>query len=224
MLKIGSTLQLEYRTKVNKRETYKSRIIDLTDKLLCIDPPINEKTRKTVYFQPDTVLKVMIFDGSKVYRFISKVIERRSGQLPMLILEIPNENEFSQIQRRNFVRIETNLDIAIHSDNDTFLPFTTLTADIGGGGVQVILPDEHLLTIGDLLELYIVLPFQSGKRHFVKVKGEVVRIFEDKHTNKTKASFSFINLTDKMREPIIRYCFEQELKLRKAKQKIKNNS
>lgn len=222
-MKIGNTLQIEHRNASNKKEIYKSRIIDLTHDQIFIDPPVNEKTRKTVFFQPDTVLKAMVLNENKVYRFTTSVIERRSGRLPMLVLSIPNEEAFSQIQRRNFVRMESNLDIAVHSSTDTFIPFSTITSDIGGGGVQVSLPADHLLSMGDSLQLYIVLPLQSGKRHYLKTEGEVVRIFTDKHTNKEKASFSFRQLSDKRREPIIRYCFEQELRLRKKKQRIKSD-
>ncbi len=214
MLKIGHYLNLKKRNVQQNEDVYRCRIIDVSPEEIFIDAPINEKTNKTEYFKPGTMLKAMYLDGKKVFSFATNVTERRNGQIPMLLLKYPEEEAFAQIQRRNFLRIEANIDIAVHSLDDVFKPFTTLTSDIGGGGVQVVLPDDHLLSVGDRLMLWIVLPMQSDRRHYLKVDAETVRIFTDKYTNKPKASFSFGKLDDKTREPLIRYCFEQERRLR----------
>ncbi len=95
--------------------------------------------------------------------------------------------KFIKIQRREFVRVKTSVDVAVEFDNH-YSQF--VTEDISAGGLALILNSKVPFKEGDHIQLTIVLPFSNGEIHYVQIKAFVVRIFEQ---NQVKlASIQFV--------------------------------
>ena len=81
--------------------------------------------REKWYFLVDgTQLKASYQDDEKgTYFFDTEVLNKIKGNIPMIQLLLPPEETFIKIQRRQFVRIETSIDVAIHPIDGEFSPF-----------------------------------------------------------------------------------------------------
>ncbi|MEN2766162.1 flagellar brake protein [Ornithinibacillus xuwenensis] len=216
-MKIGEFLTLEvFHTETNSVQKYRCKIIDMNKENLYIDYPVNMKTKRTTIFQVGTKLDAEFFGNNQsVYRFKTVIKERRRGKIPTLALEIPDEEKIERIQRRQYVRVDTAIDIAIHSEENKFTPFTTVSVDLSGGGLSIVVPRGVQLAENTKIRLYLVLPMQSGDYQYLHIAGEVVRIIESKNAA-TTASIKLLSLSKLEQQGIIRYCFEKQ---REARQK-----
>ncbi|WP_051024222.1 MULTISPECIES: flagellar brake protein [Bacillus] len=132
----------------------------------------------------------------------------------MVRLKKPDEDDFIKIQRREFVRIETTIDAAIHSSNMEFTPFTTVTEDISAGGTAILIPKDITLSPDSSINTWLALPLKSGIIQYLNIKSRFVRLIEREGSTKNIASIKFTDISDSDRQIIIRFCFEKQLENR----------
>ncbi|MDP4161850.1 MAG: flagellar brake domain-containing protein [Bacillota bacterium] len=215
MLQIGDVLTLE--PKYDEHfEKYKCRVVDLKGTDVYIDYPISLKTNRTVFLLDGSQMKATFVDqdGSSVYLFETEIKGRVKQNIPMLILSYPGKENLVKIQRRQFVRVETGLDIALQPLGNEFAPFTAITDDISAGGTAVLVPLDFKLKVGTLLDSWIVLMLQSGEYHYVKLQCKVVRIIPFNET-RNKLSLQFFDISGRERQLLLRICFERQLGMKK---------
>lgn len=207
-MKIGTTIFLE-----KEKEQYRCRIVERREGQLLIDLPVHVKTKRTKLFPAGISLRAFFTDDNGVsYVFKTKVQGRELRRIPMLILEYPGEDRIVRLQRREFVRIKTSVDAAVHPKEEQFTPIVTTTADLSGGGTAVYLPRRHSLKENLSVECWLVLPMQSGEIYYLCLDSRILRIFRDKKEINEKASLEFTTIKEIERQQLIRYCFEQQLK------------
>lgn len=200
----------------NVIETYKCKIADLIGSDLYIDYPVNTITKRPVFLLDGTQLKVtFVGDDGSVYLFESEIKGKVKQNIPMLILSYPGNEYLIKIQRRQYVRVETPVDVAVYPLNGEFQPFTALTEDISAGGAAAILTGKsELLREGMIVEATFVLPFQSGEYHYKTFRSRIVRI-ADVSEDRKKISLQFTEITGQDRQLLIRFCFERQLDIKK---------
>ena len=209
-IKIGTMLILEP-TYTERVEKFRCKVVEQKDGVLYIDYPINTITKKTAFLIDGAQFRVTFNDESKQsFAFSTEVLGRKKGNIPMIMLSCPPENEFIKIQRREFVRVETPVDVAVEYDNR----FTQLVAeDISAGGVLLPLRGAVNFKEGDTVRLTIVLPYTNNEIRYVQTDALVVTIFERK--NRMLASLQFTDTDDIDKQYIIRFCVERQLQIRK---------
>lgn len=211
MLKVGMVIYLRKDDEEQDVEEYKSRVIDIEDGLIMIDYPIHVETGRTTFFIDGTKLQVMFTNDAKVsYRFETKIAGRRLAEIPMLQLTHEGEASYVKIQRREFVRVDTTLDVAVEIDTTILRLVST---DISAGGMALNLPALDTLEEGMNVSLLIVLPFMHRKIEYIRTKAKVVRVFEK--NQRAIASLKFLTLSDTDQQQVIQYCFERQLQLKK---------
>ncbi|WP_164218986.1 flagellar brake domain-containing protein [Virgibacillus sp. YIM 98842] len=215
-MKIGTLLQLEYKMDgVSEVLKYYCKIIDRNDRYLFIDYPVNEKTKKTELLPKGAhFFAAYIGKDQSVYRFRTELVSKVSLNIPALAIKLPNKEDLKRIQRREFVRVKSAVDIAVYSDNNSFSPFTTVTDDISGGGMSIIVPDGINLELSKDIWIWMVLEMYNGEYQYHNIKAVFV------HINKLNrgiciASLRFTALKQEIRQQIIRYCFEKQREARK---------
>jgi c-di-GMP-binding flagellar brake protein YcgR len=213
-MKIGSSITLEVTEAKNKVQTYRCKVIEETQHYLVVDYPINIHNNRTTYIPVGTSVSISFIDNKAVYQFKSKIQSKINSKIPALVIPYPDKKEMQRIQRRNFVRVKTSVDIAIHSVKNEFQAFTNVTSDISGGGLSFTIQEDKLLEVGDQINLYIVLPMASGDFQYLTLNGEIVYIKKLKNILH-RASVKFNNITTKEQQLIVRYCFEKEREIRK---------
>ena len=209
-LKIGTMLILEP-TYTERVEKFRCKVVEQKDGVLYIDYPINTITKKTAFLIDGAQFRVTFNDESKQsFAFNTEVLGRKKGNIPMIMLTCPPDEEFIKIQRREFVRVETPVDVAVEYDNR----FTQLVADdISAGGVLLALQGSINFKIGDEVRLTIVLPYTNKEIRYVQTDALVVTTFE--RNNRTLASVQFTDTDDIDKQYIVRFCFERQLQIRK---------
>ncbi|MHA6251084.1 flagellar brake protein [Oceanobacillus sp. CAU 1775] len=213
-MKIGRNLSLELKEIGKKPEKFKCKIIDKTENEIIIDYPVNTMTLKQAFHPIGTTYKVEYrADDNAVYEFNSSIAKRVKLNIPALALTIPEKDKIKRIQRREFVRVDASIDVAVHSKHADFEPFTTITSDVSGGGISLIVPDSTKYSLGQGIDVWIVLKMNSDEIHYVYSDAEIVfiQVRDNIHTVAVK----FLNIKSDQQQKIIRFCFEKQRESRK---------
>ncbi|MFJ7734857.1 flagellar brake protein [Lysinibacillus sp. NPDC097287] len=209
-IKIGTLLQLE--TTYSKRiEKFRCKVVEQKDNIIYIDYPINEVTKKTAFLIDGTEFRATFqTEDKQAFAFNTQVMGRKSGNIPMIMLSCPEDSEFIKIQRREYVRVETPVDVALRIGD---YKYQFVAEDISAGGLALILKDSVKFKDGDDVELTIVLPFSNGEINYVVTNASIVRIFE--RDNMKIATIRLTDTDDIDQQHIVRFCFERQLINRK---------
>jgi c-di-GMP-binding flagellar brake protein YcgR len=209
-IKLGTNLILEP-TFAEKTEKYRCKVVDLQENLVLIDYPIDTKTNKTAFLMDGTQLLASYVEEAKsAFAFQTEVLGKHKGQIPMIKLSYPGDSEIIKIQRRDFVRVDTAIDISVQFGDKKF---QFVTDDISAGGSAVILNREVNFNEGDEVTLLIPLAFNNGDIKYITTTASVVRIWD--RDLQRLASLQFTDTDDLDKQQIVRFCFERQLLLRK---------
>jgi len=215
MIKVGDLLTLE---SINSQteEKYKCKVAEVFEDCVHIDYPVSLQTGKTVFLHNGVQFKASFLGKDGTFYYFNTVVTGKVRQpLPLIVLSFPGEKKLVRVQRRQYVRIEVAVDVAIHPKNKEFSPFTALTSDISAGGAAITLPRGiDGLKPGMVVEAWFVLPMKSGQYHYLKIPSKVVRVFQPEKTNIYRASLQFLELTQQERIHLIRFSFEKQLEMR----------
>lgn len=212
-LSLGTSITID-KDYTEEGEKFRSRVVDLGKDCVMIDYPTQLDTGRTAFFVDGTQLLVSFVDELKMaYVFKTEVIGRLNKGIPMLQLRYPGDAELIKIQRREFVRIESPLDVAVERDG---VVYQLVAEDISAGGMALNLAKSDFER-EDIVKLTIVLPFANNSIKYVKVQARVVRVWEK--DGRKIASLQFDQLDPESRQQVIRLCFERQLKKRKDREK-----
>lgn len=210
-LKAGTILYLEP-THTERVERFRCKVAEVKEDGIYVDYSVNTLTKKTAFLVDGMQFRVTFsVDNLHSYAFYSDIIGRKVvGNIPMMMLAVPEPANVQKIQRREYVRVETPVDIALtvagkHSQY--------VTEDISAGGVAIKLRNDTSLTEGLQVQVTIVLPFADGGISYVTTDANVVRIFEKEPM--MLASVQFTDTDDLDKQHIVRFCFERQLAERK---------
>jgi c-di-GMP-binding flagellar brake protein YcgR len=215
MIQIGDIITLELKNS-DQMEKYKCRLVDRKENEFYIDYPLSLDTNKTVFLLDGTQLNASFVgpDGTSVFLFETEIKGRIKKNIPMLIISYPGNENLIKIQRRQYVRIETAVDIAIHPLDFEFPPFTAITDDISAGGTSFLIPIDSGVKQGMNVQIWIVLVVQNGEYHYMKLQGKIARIIEFNET-RNKVSLQFVDITSQERQLLLRFCFDRQLEIRR---------
>lgn len=201
----------------SEEEKLKSKITDFNNDQIFIQYPISLTTKKTSFLVNEMMVSVNFVDEqANAYSFKSYVIGRLKDPIPMIALHLPEENKIKRIQRREFVRIETAVDIACDFPVSAS-KFPTISDDFSAGGCAIVIPSHIQLQNGELGLATVVLPMQNKEYHYLELDCRVTRVYEK--DNITLASLQFLN-SDKYEQQLIRFSFEKQLERRKKEIEI----
>ncbi|GAA5415387.1 uncharacterized protein YpfA [Paraliobacillus ryukyuensis] len=218
LIKIGIPLTLETIQNEEEHTKYRCKVVEQEESTIYIDYPINEKTGRTDIFPKGAEFSVsFIGKDEAVYQFFTEIKGKKQGNMPMLLLHYPKD-KLNRIQRREYVRINSTLDIAVHDLSNEKEAYTSITKDISGGGLSVVLPNDQLqYDEEELVEILLVLPMNNGNTEYIKAKASVVRMLQKKDMHKPLLTLKFHDILEKDRQQIIRYCFEVQLRERRQR-------
>lgn len=216
-IKLGTNLILEAFDEESD-ERFKCKVIDQQDNMLFIDYPVSTITHRTAFLIEGTRFRVSYVDELKIgYAFKTSVVGRKKGNIPTLQLILPADEEFQKIQRREYVRVETPVDVAVFRNN----VFTQYVAeDISAGGLAILANSLTEFKEFEKVELTIALPFEDRNEgvRYVETTAEVIRVIERDEMFVVPLKFTETDDIDK--QLIIRFCFERQLQIRKKESTI----
>ncbi|PZD93504.1 glycosyl transferase [Paenibacillus sambharensis] len=192
---------------------YKSRIADIQEGRLLIEVPMLEQTGrlKKLYLGDELSAYFLNEEGVKHY-FSSHVLGFRQDVLRLVEIKMPEPDSITKIQRRSFLRVSAELEMAIRLNGDQ--RFIVHTDDVGGGGISFLAEGARDVKAGDSLECWLLLPYKNGSLEHANFKAEIVRV-KLLESGRKQVMVKYISITDGERQKIIRYCFERQLEVRK---------
>src|SRR5699024_10396962 len=114
-VKIGSSISVNITNERYEEEQYRSKIIDIDDNFVYIDYPVNVKTLKTAFIMTNTAVTIIFTEDRALFRFNTMIVKRIKDPTLALVIPRPKKSDLEKVQRREYVRIKTDVDIAIHS-------------------------------------------------------------------------------------------------------------
>ncbi|ENH97356.1 hypothetical protein J416_05058 [Gracilibacillus halophilus YIM-C55.5] len=213
MIKIGTILHLDTMVNDQWQETYRCKVVETKDGNIYVDYPVNEKTNKTEDFQVGQVFRVhFIGQDTSVYSFNTRVTEKTKMTIPTLALDFSFQ-ELKKIQRREFVRVPAMLDVSIRSVDQSFSAFTSVTHDISGGGLSVLIDHGINLQHDTQLDIMLVLPLKA-QIEYIQMTGKVVRQQNRDREQSDLLSVKFHQINQAEQQLLIKYCYQYQLRER----------
>ncbi|WP_145047490.1 flagellar brake protein [Paenibacillus xylanexedens] len=191
---------------------YKSRIADVEDNSFLIEVPMQQGSSrlKRLFFGEELSIYYITEDGVRHY-FNTYVTGFEEDVVRLVRIRKPLPDEISKIQRRSFLRVHANLELAIQAEDLTRA--VALTEDIGGGGLSIYGEPNFSLIEGQKLNCWLLVPYRNSAIEHVAFEAEVVRI-KELETGRQLCMLKFMQITDSERQKIIKFCFERQLDYR----------
>lgn len=211
--KINQTMYIQTETEAEPT-TLRSRVADMDNQNIYIEVPLDEKTRRLYRAQQGEQFQVYFFtqDGVK-HLFVSVVTGfRKEAAINLVAIKKPELEEITKDQRRSYLRVEANLELAVKFGEK--LRFVAITEDVGGGGVSFKCERKWPIEQNAVLSCWLLLSYKDGAIAHSRFEGEVVRVLPvepEKHL----VMMRFKEIGDNDQQKIIRYCFERQLEMRK---------
>lgn len=189
---------------------YKSNIEDSSEDIISISIPIKEG--QYIPLRVGEMIEVIYYYENDIYKFYSKVVNRKIDVIP--IIQIAYPEEVFKIQRRKFVRVPIICSVVyskigntkenpkeLKLSKDRVKELKGIMVDLSGGGMRVKLKEN--LSLGDLLS--VSMPVSDSALNF---KGKIVRLEYDDINKLYLCGISFIDLEEKTREKLIKFIFQ----------------
>jgi c-di-GMP-binding flagellar brake protein YcgR len=195
------------------KEELKARIADVLDEHILIDIPMLLKSAKAkrLYAGDELSAYYETKGGVKNY-FNTSVLGFKEDVLKLVVLKKPELEAITKVQRRNFLRVPAELEIAVKVSE--IVQFVGQTDDVGGGGISFLCEKNVPIQVKNEASCWLLVPFKNGKVDHVNFKAELVRV-KPTENELQLVMLRFIDISDRERQKIIRYCFERQLELRK---------
>jgi c-di-GMP-binding flagellar brake protein YcgR len=206
-------IQVESIDEEESQQVYKSRIADIQDDSFGIEIPLSEKTGKSKrLYTGDQISAHYISEGGVKNYFQTTVLGYREDTIRQVIIKKPDPDSITKVQRRNYLRVPTELEVAVLLSGH--IQIAALTDDLSGGGLSFICEGKYPIQTKDNLHCWLLLNFKNETIDHASSKGEVIRVKKlEMGRQLVMVNFTEIHNTD--RQKIIKYCFERQLDLRK---------
>lgn len=215
-VEVGSNIYL--RDPNEEHVECRSQVLDYNEEHIFIAYPVDLQTQRTkIITIGETFLANFVDATNVVYSFPTTVSGKNHTTIPALQLDYPKEETIKKIQRREYVRVETPVDVAILPEHGE--SYQLVTHDISAGGVALYTGNEKIdVEEDEEVILTIVLPFQDASIVSERVKARVIRQFEK--NKRPMIALQFIALSDQFQNDIIRFCFERQLQQRREEKGV----
>jgi c-di-GMP-binding flagellar brake protein YcgR len=192
---------------------YKSRIADIGSDAIVMEVPLNEKSGrlKRLYMGDEISAYFVSKDGVKNY-FNTSVIGFQEDVIRLVLIKKPELEAITKVQRRTFLRVPAELEIAVKYTDQ--LQFIAITDDVSGGGISFICDGYIPLASNYTISCWLLVPYKNGAIEHVPFKGETVRV-KVLESGKQLAMVRFVDISDRDRQKLIRFCFERQMDFRK---------
>ncbi|RKN84611.1 flagellar brake protein [Paenibacillus ginsengarvi] len=194
-------------------QEFKARIADINSSYISMEVPIHDKTGhlKRLYSGDQLSVYFMMEGGVKHY-FNTVVLGFKEEVIRLVLIKPPEPDQITKVQRRNFLRVPAELEIAVKASDK--LMFTALTNDVSGGGVSLECDERIAVKERSAIECWVLIPYRNGTIEHAYFKGEIVRV-KPLENGKNIVMVQFTDIPDIERQRVIRYCFERQLDIRK---------
>ncbi|KPV43550.1 flagellar brake protein [Alicyclobacillus ferrooxydans] len=200
---IGQPLRI--RMHRNDESYFRTRLLDVHANGLVIDVPILQQP--ITGLTPGHNFWVEFHGTGGLCRFPSTLlaVNQSNGTSVSWVIKRPEETQLERDQRREFVRVETDLPVRIEfTHNGVVHTLDVRSRDLSGGGISLSLPKHSPLQIGYSLICRFILPRDQFP---VETQGVLLRLEEREDNASLIGSIHFENIQPAIQKKIIQYTF-----------------
>jgi len=203
-LKINQLLEITVDEPGTSYKGLASRIEEVTRDHLHVAVPM--KQGELLPLRVRQHLDITVFFKGKTFLFKTVVVARKLDPFPVLVVNKPTK--FTQIQRRQWVRLPCKLPIRFREvgAGPSVEPSIGETLDISGGGLLFI--THSPVEAGQIVELELNLPTPPP----LFCKAKLLRLLESPKVEggSSKVISEFAEISEGMRDRIISFIFEKQ--------------
>ena len=204
ILRIAQKLDvIEEDLEKQEKRIYFSRVEDLREESVLILPPFQKGF--TMPPRIGRVITAKVVSDRVPYLFEASLLSFISDQLPLWEISMPSR--VRKIQMRENVRLSIilNAKLELLDPGREGTVINTLTKDISGGGMQVVLPVNLALGAKMKVSLPLLPDFT------LETTGEIVRLLPPvTESEKLAAGIKFLNLDHRVQNQIVKFIFAKE--------------
>jgi c-di-GMP-binding flagellar brake protein YcgR len=202
-LKINQLVEIELK-EGDASEYLPSRIEEIKEKYLYISMPMRKGALLPMRIGQE--IQVMMRHRNSTVGFLTKVVGRRGGSLPYLIITKP-ERIVPVNQKREYVRLNISLPVRFRViDEEGSQIQEGVTIDISAGGI--LLSTQAEVKAGQNIEIEI----QLTARNIFSSHAHIIRVFEKdkKDKNTTRVAIEYDGINEAHRDKIFKFIFEKQ--------------
>lgn len=205
-------INIDSANEIEANTEYKSRISDIEEQSILIEIPMQENTGRLKRLNIGDELSVYYVTETGVkHYFNTYVLGFKEDVIRMVRVRKPEPESISKIQRRTFLRVNAEVEIAVKMKDMT--RFITSTVDVSGGGLSFYSESKYNLKEGDSLSCWVLVNYKNGSVEHVPLNAEIVRILNQQQ-NRNIVMLKFKDISDMDRQKLIRFCFERQFDFR----------
>ena len=211
-LSIGNSITL-----IVQGVQYKSVIQEIVDEKTFFISHVLRKGYQ-LHYEEDEVVEFVFYRPVGVYSFFAKFI-KMSVLDNLFLLKFSTVSEIEKHQRRDYFRMPTVLNTVVTytSHDEEELTFKTYTIDISAGGARF--QSNSDIPTNTIININIYL----SKIFSIEIKSKVIWTYVPESIDEKKIiGIEFIEVSEKLKQKIIRFIFEEQLKIRKRQLLFKN--
>ncbi|WP_028991706.1 flagellar brake protein [Thermoanaerobacter thermocopriae] len=183
---------------------YSSQVQDISENgTILIDAP--GYSGDLVPMRIGSIIQVIYFTKQGLFTFYAKVLNSFYGKLALL--EIMPISGVERLQRRQYFRLEKVIPFTYTINGEEDKVYKGFIQDISGGGLKCKV--DKKLEIGTIINCVFTLDQE------ITITGKVVR-YDELPEKGYEVGICYVNISEKVREKIISYIFEEQ---RKSRQK-----
>ncbi|ASB89529.1 PilZ domain-containing protein [Bacillus sonorensis] len=212
MLSLGNIITIEFENENQENVIAKSKVSSIEENVLKVHYPVDVETGRTVIIPTNTIATIHFVNAQQIpYKFTS-VIQGREiyHNIPVLNMYLPEEDQMTKIQRRQFFRVNTTIPVTVRPYGSGSM-FKTYTTNISAGGAALIIEETQKHEPEEDLNLSISLPNKGDDEIVIDVHTQVKRTYLDRRTNKQIMTVEFISMNEHDKQTLVHYCIKCQL-------------
>ena len=212
---LGEKIEIVTGFNSDNERVYFSMIQDIiSEHIFLITLPMSEG--ESAFLHLGEEIRVCYFRPHGQYWFQAKVIDRYK-QDNIYSFKIQKISEVTRLQRRNYFRLQKTIPVKVDifslNDKETINTLYGYTLDIGGGGLAIVL--DSSISRNTKVKCTFTLD-SSSNIGTIQTKGKVIRSNPSQNMeDKFEVGICFEDISDQLRDEIIKFIFEEQRRLRK---------
>ncbi|MED1741910.1 PilZ domain-containing protein [Bacillus swezeyi] len=212
MLSLGDIITIEFENENQENVIAKSKVSSIEENVLRVHYPVDVETGRTVIIPTNTIVTIHFVNKQQVlYKFTSVIQGREVHRyIPILNVYLPEEDQMTKIQRRQFFRVNTTIPVTVRPYGSGSM-YKTYTTNISAGGAALIIEETQKHKPEEDLNLSIALPNEGHDETVIDVHAQVKRTYPDRRTNKQIMTVEFIRMNEHDKQTLVQYCIKCQL-------------
>lgn len=147
---------------------------------------------------------------NEIKHYFSTIVTGFDSTSSLSRIRKPHQEEISVVQRRQYLRVKAQIEVAIKKEDYRFV---AITDNVSAGGLSFTTDVMNKIQKNDLLECWLLLHMKNGKIDHIPLTAKVMSVIDSTSlTPRYLAEYTVISEMD--RQKMIRYCFERQFDFR----------